>query len=113
VTALPFFHLLAALKKFVAQPPYTLPLTSTLPDMKASTDAYVGLQKLYKDQAEREKAIFKSLISPEVRIGDDLIDSFVKNSHALKVIRGTAWSDIDKNSVALGQCAGLLHIQVS
>ncbi|KAJ3565311.1 hypothetical protein NP233_g7710 [Leucocoprinus birnbaumii] len=101
----PFFHLLAALKKFAAQPPYTLPLSSTLPDMKASTDAYIGLQKLYKDQAEREKNVFKSFISPEAQISDDLIDSFVKNAHALKVIRGNSWNSIDKNITALGNAA--------
>lgn len=71
--------------------------------MKASTDAYIGLQKLYKDQAEREKAIFKSFISPDVKISDDLIDSFVKNAHALKVIRGSSWNSIDKNASALSK----------
>lgn len=102
-----FFHLLAALKKFAAQPPHTLPLSSTLPDMKASTDAYIGLQKLYKDQAEREKAIFRSFISPDVKIGDDLIDSFVKNAHALRVIRGSPWVSIDENANALGKGGGV------
>jgi amyloid beta precursor protein binding protein 1 len=73
--------------------------------MKASTDAYINLQKLYKDQAEREKNTFKNFISPDVQISDDLIDSLVKNAHALKVIRGTAWNAIDKNATALGQHA--------
>ncbi|KXN85116.1 NEDD8-activating enzyme E1 regulatory subunit [Leucoagaricus sp. SymC.cos] len=109
----PFFHLLAALKRFAAQPPYTLPLTSTLPDMKASTDAYIGLQRLYKDQVEREKGVFKSFISPEVHISDDLIDSFVKNAHALKVIRGTSWDSIDKDANALGNAAAVSPKQLA
>ena len=99
----PFFHLLSALKAFAAQPPYTLPLSSTLPDMKASTQLYITLQSLYKDQAEREKNVFKSLISPDVQISDDLIDAFVKNAHGLKIIRGSCWDSLDKNTIALGQ----------
>lgn len=101
----PFFHLLSALKAFAAQPPYTLPLSSTLPDMKASTQLYITLQSLYKDQAEREKNVFKSLISPDVQISDDLIDAFVKNAHGLKIIRGSCWDSLDKNTIALGEAA--------
>ncbi|KAF7760205.1 hypothetical protein Agabi119p4_10881 [Agaricus bisporus var. burnettii] len=97
----PFFHLVAALKKFAAQPPYTLPLTSMLPDMKASTEAYITLQKLYKKQAEQEKAIFKSFISPDVKIDDDMIDTFVRNAHAIRVIRTSSWNSIDRDSAKL------------
>ena len=51
----PFFILLDALKKFVAQPPHVLPLSAALPDMKASTGSYIELQKLYKARAQEEK----------------------------------------------------------
>jgi len=71
--------------------------------MKASTQLYITLQSLYKDQAEREKNVFKSLISPDVQISDDLIDAFVKNAHGLKIIRGSCWDSLDKNTIALGQ----------
>jgi amyloid beta precursor protein binding protein 1 len=106
----PFFHLVAALKKFAAQPPYTLPLTSTLPDMKASTEAYITLQKLYKEQAEHEKATFKRFISHDVKIDDDLIDSFVRNAHAIRVIRTSSWSSIDRDAVKLGEHYVLLFM---
>ncbi|KAK7472477.1 hypothetical protein VKT23_000592 [Stygiomarasmius scandens] len=93
-TSPPFFHLLYALKQFAAQSPHVLPLTSTLPDMKASTGSYIHLQRLYKDRAEEEKQIFKSFL--QVPIPDDLVDSFVKNAHGLKVLRGKKWGSMDE-----------------
>lgn len=95
----PFFHLLSALHKFTLQPPHTLPLTSTLPDMKADTNSYIHLQKLYKTRAEEEKAIFKSFLT--VPIDDALVDTFVKNSHGLKLLRGKKWGVLDSDPVAL------------
>lgn len=96
----PFFHLVAALAKFTEeQPPNTLPLTSTLPDMKASTNSYISLQKLYKARAEEEKTLFKSYLT--VQVDDATIDAFVKNAHALKLLRGKRWGALDKNPSAL------------
>jgi amyloid beta precursor protein binding protein 1 len=96
----PFFHLLSALHKFTLQPPHTLPLTSTLPDMKANTNSYIHLQKLYKTRAEEEKAIFKSFLT--VPIDDALVDTFVKNAHGLKLLRGKKWGALDSDPAALG-----------
>lgn len=96
----PFFHLLSALHKFTLQPPHTLPLTSTLPDMKADTNSYIHLQKLYKTRAEEEKAVFKSFLT--VPIDDALVDTFVKNAHALKLLRGRKWGALDGDPIALG-----------
>ncbi|KAF7360342.1 NEDD8-activating enzyme E1 regulatory subunit [Mycena venus] len=73
-TSPPFFHLLDALRQFTLQPPHTLPLTSTLPDMKANTASYIHLQKLYKTRAEEEKAILKGFLT--VPLEDALVDSF-------------------------------------
>ncbi|KAG6819265.1 hypothetical protein H0H93_013580 [Arthromyces matolae] len=95
----PFFHLLEALRKFTLEPPHTLPLTSTLPDMKANTDQYIHLQKLYKVRAEEEKETFKAHLT--VPIDDDLIDSFVKNAHALKILRGKRWGGLDADQARL------------
>ncbi|KAG6887884.1 hypothetical protein C0995_011964 [Termitomyces sp. Mi166 len=95
----PFFHLLEALRKFTLEPPHTLPLTSTLPDMKANTDRYIHLQKLYKARAEEEKARFKSYLT--VPIDDSMIDLFVKNAHALKVMRGKKWGALNANQALL------------
>lgn len=96
----PFFHLLSALHDFTRQPPHTLPLTSTLPDMKANTSSYIHLQKLYKARAEEEKAIFKSFL--KVDIDDASVDAFVKNAHALKFLRGKKWGALDADPSALG-----------
>lgn len=97
-----FFHLLAALKIFTEKSDTkTLPLSSTLPDMKASTTDYIHLQKLYKVRAEEEKAKFKSYLT--VSVDDGLVDLFVKNSHALKLMRGKRWGALDQDLNALGK----------
>ncbi|KAJ6470116.1 hypothetical protein C8R47DRAFT_1187793 [Mycena vitilis] len=98
-TSPPFFHLLDALRKFTLEPPHTLPLTSTLPDMKANTSSYIHLQKLYKTRAEEEKAIFKGFLSTPQ--DDALVDSFVKNAHGLKVLRGKKYGSLDADPAAL------------
>lgn len=99
-TSPPFFHLLEALRQFTLQPPHTLPLSSTLPDMKANTTSYIHLQTLYKTRAEEEKAIFKKFLT--VPLDDAIIDSFVKNAHGLKVLRGKKYGALDADPAALG-----------
>jgi NEDD8-activating enzyme E1 regulatory subunit len=98
----PFFHLVNALEIYTASPPHTLPLSSTLPDMKSDTAQYIHLQNLYRRQAEVEKAKFVEILR---RVGAGfgesadkvteaavaLSDDFVKNSHALKLLRGKVW----------------------
>ncbi|KAH9476223.1 NEDD8-activating enzyme E1 regulatory subunit [Psilocybe cubensis] len=101
----PFYKLVRALKKFV-EGSGALPLTSTLPDMKASTSAYIDLQKLYKTRAEEEKEVFRGCLSEACggdikAIGEDMIDAFVKNSHALKLLRGKRWAALDEDHEAL------------
>ena len=99
----PFFHLLAALKEFTDQSEtHTLPLTSTLPDMKSDTSNYIHLQRLYKTRAEEEKQAFKSHLRAPV--DDALVDLFVKNAHALQVLRGKRWGAFDQDKAALGTC---------
>lgn len=98
--ATPFQTLVAALKSFTEQPPHTLPLTSTLPDMKASTQSYIHLQKLYKAQADEEKNIFKSFLKHPV--DDAVVDSFVKNAHGIKLLKGSPWGSKDKDGQFFG-----------
>ncbi|KAF9235937.1 hypothetical protein BU15DRAFT_64390 [Melanogaster broomeanus] len=96
----PFFHLVAALKEFTDQSEtHTLPLTSTLPDMKSDTSNYIHLQRLYKTRAEEEKRAFKSHL--RTPIDDAIVDSFVKNAHALQVLRGKQWGTFDGDKAAL------------
>jgi len=98
-TSPPFFHLVNALSKFVEErPSRTLPLTSTLPDMKASTESYIHLQKMYKKRAEEEKGMFKKYL--QIDIDDAAVDVFLKNSHALQLLRGRPWSTLDTDPKA-------------
>ncbi|KAJ7594896.1 hypothetical protein C8J56DRAFT_927884 [Mycena floridula] len=87
-----FVHLLSALRAFTQLPPHVLPLSSTLPDMKANTESYVQLQRIYKEGAERDKAVFKGLLEKETSdIDSTTIESFVKNCHAVKMMKGKRW----------------------
>lgn len=95
-----FYHLLEALRQFTLQPPYSLPLTSTLPDMRADTTNYIHLQKLYKAKAEEDKKIFRGLV--RVPVDEGVVDLFVRNAHHLKLMRGTKWGQLDKDPTALG-----------
>ena len=106
----PFCHLAAALHSYTEnQPPFTLPLSSTLPDMKSSTAFYIELQKLYKKRAEEEKEILKSYIRvPGIK--DDFIDLFVKNSHGIRLLRGEQWGKLDADPQVLGTSLFLLFI---
>src|SRR5882757_3453451 len=95
---MPFCHLAAALHSYTTnQPPYTLPLLSTLPDMKSSITYYIELQKLYNKRAEEEKEIPKSYIQvPDIKDeSDDFINVLVKNSHGIRMLRGKQWGQLD------------------
>ncbi|KIJ56458.1 hypothetical protein M422DRAFT_239673 [Sphaerobolus stellatus SS14] len=100
-----FFHLVRALKRFTEEPPHTLPLSSTLPDMKSDTKSYIHLQTLYKQQADEEKKKFKSFIGQELVVDDDTIDEFVKNAHALRLLRGKQLGALDTDKDALANLA--------
>ena len=105
----PFCHLAAALHSYTKnQSPYTLPLSSTLPDMKSSTTFYIELQKLYKKRAEEEKETLKSYIqAPGIK--DDFVDLFVKNSHGIRMMRGKKWGKLDADPQALGMSLIFLY----
>jgi amyloid beta precursor protein binding protein 1 len=55
---------------------------------------------LYKTRAEEAKALFKSFL--KVPLDDATIDTFVKNAHGLKVLRGKKWGTLDSDPAALG-----------
>jgi NEDD8-activating enzyme E1 regulatory subunit len=79
--------------------------------MRSNTANYIHLQKLYKARAEEEKAIFKDILSKGGRgagVGDEDIDSFVKNCHALRVLKGKKWGAFDTDREALGGCSPFL-----
>jgi len=101
-----FHTLLSALQKYtLTVPPYTLPLSATLPDMRASTEAYVRLQKMYKARAEEEGAVFRELLGKgkdgDAGVDKENMDTFLKNCHALKVLKGKKWGAFDEDPKAL------------
>ncbi|RDX42032.1 hypothetical protein OH76DRAFT_1392460 [Lentinus brumalis] len=103
-----FHALLETLAEFTKDPsgPGTLPISATLPDMKADTKSYVQLQNLYRDAAEAEKNKFKELFAakhPEIAksANPEEVDSFVKNAHHLRVLRGKQLGAFDKDREAL------------
>ncbi|KAJ3512655.1 hypothetical protein NLJ89_g3399 [Agrocybe chaxingu] len=80
-------------------------------DMKADTNKYIGLQKLYKKRAEEEKQIFKSYLTAPV--DDATVDAFVKNAHALKLLRGKRWGSLDEDPKALAELVETSSKQLS
>ncbi|KAF7792179.1 hypothetical protein EIP86_003210 [Pleurotus ostreatoroseus] len=98
-----FHALLCTLKAFVVSEG-ALPLTASLPDMKTDTVSYVRLQKMYRERAGIENAMFKDLLRktfPAAAIAEDTIDAFVKNAHHVKLLRGRPYNAFDQDKAAL------------
>ncbi|KAK0483638.1 ubiquitin activating enzyme [Armillaria novae-zelandiae] len=76
----------------------TARFSPALPDMKVSTKTYNHLQMVYKDQFNADKEVFRSLIPANVgEIPDDLIGTFIRNTHGVQVIAGEQWGTSDKD----------------
>jgi amyloid beta precursor protein binding protein 1 len=102
----PFFHLLAALREYVALEPHTLPVSATLPDMHTDTKSYVELQTIYKDQARKERDAFARVLEKQGRpstIDEGMIDDFVKNAHGLKICRSEVYAALDQDPARLSE----------
>ncbi|TFK21372.1 ubiquitin activating enzyme [Coprinopsis marcescibilis] len=102
----PFRILLRALEVYTTTvPPYTLPLSATLPDMKASTSQYVDLQTLYKERAVEERDAFRAVLDKVLQeqgenpslIDDETVTNFVKHSHILRLLRGKKWGWLEES----------------
>ncbi|CCM05676.1 uncharacterized protein FIBRA_07906 [Fibroporia radiculosa] len=86
--------------------PGCLPLSAALPDMRTDTESYVKLQTAYKEWAGIEKAHFKELLGekfPDIAplMTADQLDTFVKNAHHIRVLRGTRWGEWDTGAGTL------------
>ncbi|KAG0678854.1 hypothetical protein C6P40_000235 [Pichia californica] len=85
---------------------HILPITGILPDMESDTKEYINLKNLYTEKFNIDKKYIKEKViktlksldrSPnEILNNEQLLDLFLKNSHYLKVIKGTKWDSIDK-----------------
>jgi len=72
--------------------------------MHTSTESYIHLQRLYKTRAGEDKATFKTLLAKVpsgADVTEDVVDSFLKNCHALKVLKGRKWGTFDADREAL------------
>ncbi|CAE6450337.1 unnamed protein product [Rhizoctonia solani] len=126
-----FWALLRALHLFTAARGY-LPLAASIPDMKADTKQYIGLQTMYKRQADAERKEFVGLLREVVAqtgqrhvegdgevpgISDDAIIEFVKNAHGLKVLRGQEWGvsrpDAIAQALSIAPSATATHLALS
>ncbi|EST05696.1 Molybdenum cofactor biosynthesis, MoeB [Kalmanozyma brasiliensis GHG001] len=91
-----FWILVRALREFVAaSPTQSLPLSGSIPDMKATSSGYIKLQNTYRTKSLQDLAQFKELVGQtcksagvEGNIADDEIEAFVKHAAYLKLIRG-------------------------
>ena len=107
-----FWLLVNALQNFHDNSPSKLlPLSSTLPDMHSSTTSYIALQTLYRDQSRADLSAYKLALDetlqraglPEDAIEQEEIESFVKNCHYLKVVRGSPLcGDLSKELSVVG-----------
>ncbi|SPO32063.1 related to auxin-resistance protein [Ustilago trichophora] len=91
-----FWILVRALREFVAaSPTQSLPLSGSIPDMKATSSGYLKLQNTYRSKALQDLEQFKQLVSQvckvagvEGKIADEEVEAFVKHAGYLKLIRG-------------------------
>ena len=95
-----FDVLLLALKQFMNEnegghPP----LNGSIPDMTASTQAYIQMQEIYKSKAEEDKIAIKKLVTDLVKtsglalsISDEDVSIFCKNVHNLRLIRTRSYT---------------------
>lgn len=95
-TSTNFWILIRTLSDFVAvSDTKSLPLSGSVPDMKATSAAYVQLQNVYRAKALQDLAQFKTILATvcsqagiEGRIPDDEVEAFVKHAAFVKLIRG-------------------------
>lgn len=77
--------LLVALESFCQRHDGQPPLHGSIPDMTASTELYIQLQTLYREQAEKDLEEMKSLLSYPV--SDELIKLFCQNVYSLDILK--------------------------
>lgn len=95
----PFWIMLKALSDFV-QLNGVLPLSGIIPDMKADTESFIYLQKLYQSKAKKDVEWMKTkvyqicdnLSISREKIPAELVELFCKNSSSLSVIRTSSLS---------------------
>lgn len=72
----------------------TLPLEGSIPDMTATTELYLKLQRIYREKADRDIALVEQHVQeilqrigrPADSISHDAIRHFCKNARNLRVV---------------------------
>ncbi|KAK9798117.1 hypothetical protein WJX73_000766 [Symbiochloris irregularis] len=104
-----FWVLAAALRDFVeGEGEGCLPIEGSIPDMWATTELFLALQRVYRDKAERDTAAVRGHLARRLAsIGRDAaaidaktLRNFVKHAHCLRVVR---WRRLAQE-VAPGTC---------
>ncbi|KAJ1933043.1 hypothetical protein GGF37_006856, partial [Kickxella alabastrina] len=94
-----FWLLTRALRRYI-ESDYAkgmLPLSGTIPDMKADTKGYIALQRVYKQRADEDKAelakhirdVLQAANLPECFITQGEVDTYCKNARRLRLLRFT------------------------
>ncbi|KAJ1940186.1 hypothetical protein FBU59_003886, partial [Linderina macrospora] len=98
-----FWIMAHALRAYMATP-YAdgqLPLSGTIPDMKADTKSYIALQRVYKQKADADKTEYArhvrqslaSLDLPPDFVSQSEIDTYCKDARRLRLLRFTPLHD--------------------
>ena len=82
--------------------------------MHSSTTAYIQLQNLYKDQYRADLAEFRAVLDDvlsKVGLPSDIIpieeiESFVKNSSGVAIVKGTPLAEDDAGRARLKEAIG-------
>ena len=104
----PFWVLLRAVRNFVRSPETNeganlLPLSGSLPDMKATSSGYATLQSLYRSKAKEDVAAVRKELSATLTeaglpddgsvVNDEMLSVFIKNAAFVQVVRGSKMRD--------------------
>ena len=95
-----FWFQIAGLGAFLRQNGGAMPLDGHIPDMTCTTDAYITLQRIYRDKAESDaklvgnfvRAFLKRAGRSEDGISNDEVRSFCKNVSQVRVLRWHTFS---------------------
>ena len=95
-----FWFKISGLVSFLKQNGGAMPLDGNIPDMTCTTDAYITLQRIYRDKAELDAELVREHVQAALKragrnedaITIDDVRSFCKNASQLRVLRWRTFS---------------------
>jgi amyloid beta precursor protein binding protein 1 len=97
-----FWVLVRALRDFMEnEGAGNLPVSTAIPDIVADSKSYVKLKQIYKERAEKDHETIQGYVNKRLTeigresgaIAEEIVDRFVKNCRALKVVRMKSFAD--------------------